>query len=93
MHFIAGFSTLVFLMIYVVGQIRALGYAGSVWLSISEQLASILLMLVIILIAVQGGRLGVAASNMLMAIGMVIAGIIVTAYVFLDMPPSLLLKD
>lgn len=91
-HFIAGFSTLVFLMIYVIGQIRALGYAGSVWLGISEQVASILLMLVIILIAVQGGRLGVAASNMLMAVGMVVAGVIVTAYVFLDMSPSVLFE-
>lgn len=90
-HFLAGFSTLVFLMIYVVGQIKALGYAGSVWLNISEELANILLMLVIFLISVQGGRLGVAASNMLMAVGMVIAGIIVAAYVFLDIPPSDLL--
>lgn len=85
-HFIAGFSTLVFLMIYVVGQIKALGYSGSVWLGISEELASTLLMGIIVLIAIQGGRLGVAASNMVMAVGMVIAAIIVCAYVFLDIP-------
>lgn len=84
-HFLAGIATLVFLTVYVVGQIRALGYTGSVWLNISEQLASILLMLVVLFIAVQGGRLGIAASNTIMCVGMLIAAAIVLYVIRADM--------
>jgi Na+/proline symporter len=77
-HFAAGLATFVFLSVYIIGQIRAVGLVAAEWLGISETLASTLLMLVIVIFTVQGGLLAVAVTDAIMCLGMVIGAIYVT---------------
>lgn len=76
-HFIAGLATFVFLSVFIIGQIRAVGLVASEWLGISNILASTLLMAVIIIFTMQGGLLAVAITDTIMCIGMLIASVIV----------------
>jgi len=76
-HFIAGLATFIFLSVYIIGQIRAVGLAASEWLNVSEQLASLMLMLVVVIFTMQGGLLAVAITDTIMCIGMLVASVIV----------------
>ncbi|WP_300758645.1 sodium:solute symporter [uncultured Brachyspira sp.] len=85
-HGFGGVATFVFLSVYIIGQIRAIGLVGSQWLGISEHTASIILMIVIIIFTVQGGLLAVAITDTVMCIGMLIASIIVYLTIVKDIP-------
>jgi Na+/proline symporter len=85
-HFIAGTATFVFLSVYMIGQIRAVGLVASEWLGISEILASALLMAVIVVFTMQGGLLAVAVTDTIMCIGMLVASIIVYVTIIRDIP-------
>lgn len=76
-HFVAGIATFVFLSVYIIGQIRAVGLVASEWLGVSQQLASLILMLVVVIFTMQGGLLAVAITDTIMCVGMIIASIIV----------------
>ncbi len=76
-HFVAGIATFVFLSVYIIGQIRAVGLVASEWLGLSEALAALILMLVVVIFTMQGGLLAVAITDTIMCIGMIIASIIV----------------
>ena len=76
-HGFGGLATFVFLSVFSIGQVRAVGLVASQWLGISEQLSSLLLMIVIIIFTVQGGLLAVAITDTIMCMGMVIASLIV----------------
>lgn len=75
-QFISGFATLLFLTVYVVGQIRAVGLVASEWLGVSQQTASIVLLCLIVVFTMQGGLLAVAITDTIMCIGMLIAAAI-----------------
>jgi len=83
-HFFAGLATFVFLSVYMIGQIRAVGLVASEWLGISEELSSIMLMLIIVIFTMQGGLLAVAVTDTIMCVGMVIAAIFVFVYIVKD---------
>ena len=85
-HGFGGIATFVFLSVYIIGQIRAIGLVGSQWLGISEHTASIILMIVIIIFTVQGGLLAVAITDTIMCIGMLIASVIVYLTIVKDIP-------
>lgn len=76
-HFVGGIATFVFLSVYIIGQIRAVGLVASEWLGITQALASIILMLVVVTFTMQGGLLAVAITDTIMCIGMLIASVIV----------------
>ena len=76
-HGFGGLATFVFLSVFSIGQVRAVGLVASQWLGISEQLSSLLLMIVIIIFTVQGGLLAVAITDTIMCMGMIIASLIV----------------
>ncbi len=76
-HFVGGFATFIFLSVFIIGQIRAVGLVASQWLGISVELSAIILMIVIVIFTVQGGLLAVALTDTLMAIGMLVASVIV----------------
>lgn len=76
-HFFAGLATFIFLSVYMIGQVRAVGLVASQWLGIPEVWASGLLMLVVAIFTIQGGLLAVAITDTLMCIGMLIAAVIV----------------
>jgi len=75
-QFISGFATLLFLTVYVVGQIRAVGLVAAEWLGVSQQTASILLLCLVVVFTMQGGLLAVAITDTIMCIGMLIAATI-----------------
>lgn len=83
-HFFAGLATFVFLSVYMIGQIRAVGLVASEWLGISEQLSSLLLMLIIVIFTVQGGLLAVAITDTIMCVGMLVAAVVVSVYIVKD---------
>lgn len=83
-HFFAGLATFVFLSVYMIGQIRAVGLVGAQWLGIPEIYASGLLMLVVAIFTIQGGLLAVAITDTLMCIGMLIAAVIVFVVIIQD---------
>ena len=83
-HFIAGLATFVFLSVYMVGQIRAVGLVASEWLQIPEIYASVVLLLVVTVFTMQGGLLAVALTDTIMCIGMIIASIIVFGVIIKD---------
>ncbi len=76
-HFFAGLATFIFLSVYIVGQIRAVGYVASEWLGISAELSAMLFMVVIVIFTMQGGLLAVAITDTLMCMGMLVASVIV----------------
>ena len=76
-HFFAGLATFVFLSVYMIGQIRAVGLIASEWLGISELAGSLLLLAVVVIFTMQGGLLAVAVTDTIMCMGMLIASIVV----------------
>lgn len=76
-HGFGGLATFVFLSVFSIGQVRAVGLVASQWLGISEQLSSLILMIVIIIFTVQGGLLAVAITDTIMCMGMIVASLIV----------------
>lgn len=85
-HFVAGLATFVFLSVYIIGQIRAVGLVASEWLGISQTFASMILVLVVIIFTMQGGLLAVAITDTIMCIGMLIASVIVYFTITSDIP-------
>ena len=76
-HFFAGLATFIFLSVYMIGQIRAVGFIASEWLQIPEIYASLIVMLVVAIFTIQGGLLAVAVTDTVMCIGMLIASLVV----------------
>lgn len=76
----------VFLTVFLTGQIRALGMLGSSWLDISPLAASALLLTIIAIYTLWGGLLAVAWTDTLMVVGMSIAAIYMTVQIFTDIP-------
>lgn len=83
---VAGLGTIIFLTVYMVGQIRATGLVAAEWLNTSEQLASFLLLAIIVIFTVQGGLLGVTVTDTIMCIGMLIGTIVIMARIRSDIP-------
>lgn len=81
-HFFAGMATFVFLSVYLIGQIRAVGLVASQWLGIPEIAASAMLMILIAVFTIQGGLLAVAMTDTLMCVGMVVSTLIVVGVIF-----------
>ena len=76
-HGFGGLATFVFLSVFSIGQVRAVGLVASQWLGISQEVSSLLLMIVIIIFTVQGGLLAVAITDTIMCMGMIVASLIV----------------
>ncbi|OLS02404.1 sodium:solute symporter family protein [Tissierella creatinophila] len=85
-HFVAGTATFIFLSVYIIGQIRAVGLVASEWLGVSEAIGSLLLMLVVVIFTMQGGLLAVAITDTIMCMGMLIASGIIYITIVKDIP-------
>jgi len=83
---IAGIATFVFLSVFIIGQIRAVGLVAAEWLGISPELAAVILMIVIVIFTVQGGLLAVAVTDTIMCMGMLVASVIVYTTIIKDIP-------
>ena len=83
---IGGIATFVFLSVFIIGQIRAVGLVAAEWLDVSPEIAAVILMTVIVIFTVQGGLLAVAITDTIMCVGMIIASIIVYTTIVRDTP-------
>lgn len=76
----------IFLTVFLTGQIRALGMLGGTWLHISPIAASAILLVIIAIYTLWGGLLAVAWTDTLMVVGMSVAGIYMAIQIFTDIP-------
>ncbi len=83
---ITSLGMVVFLTVFLTGQIRALGMLGGSWLEISPLAASALLLAIIAIYTMWGGLLAVAWTDTFMVIGMTLAAIYITIQIFTDIP-------
>ncbi|WP_206194350.1 sodium:solute symporter family protein [Shewanella sp. SNU WT4] len=83
----AAIIIILLLLVFLVGQIKALGLLGSQWLGISPTTASIIMVSIIILYTATGGLAAVAFTDTFMVIGMCISAVIIVATVFSDIAP------
>lgn len=81
---VAALISVVLLMVFMVGQIKAVGLLASSWLDISLTQGSVLILAVIIIYTMLGGLTAVAWTDTLMTMGMVIAALFIMAHVFND---------
>ena len=65
-HFLAALATFIFLSVYMIGQIRAVGSVASEWLGVKLQFSAIIFMAVVMIFTMQGGLLAVAITDTLM---------------------------
>lgn len=79
-------SMVIFLTVFLTGQIRALGMLGSSWLQISPLVASALLLAIIAIYTLWGGLLAVAWTDTFMVIGMSLAALYMSVQIFTDIP-------
>lgn len=79
---VAAVISIVLLMVFMVGQIKAVGLLASSWLGISLTQGSILIVSVIVIYTMMGGLTAVAWTDTLMTVGMVVAAILIMMNVF-----------
>lgn len=85
--------TIVLLLIFLVGQIKALGLLAGQWLGISQTTASLIMVAIIILYTSIGGLAAVAFTDTFMVLGMCLSAIIIMVTIFTDLPPSVLIEQ
>lgn len=83
---VTALGMVVFLTVFLTGQIRALGMLGGTWLHISPLAASAILLIIIAVYTLWGGLLAVAWTDTLMVVGMSVAAIYMTVQIFTDIP-------
>lgn len=84
---IAALITILLLLVFLVGQIKALGLLGAQWLGISHTSASLLMIGIIILYTSIGGLAAVAFTDTVMVVGMCLSAAIIVFTVFTDISP------
>ncbi|MCD9498247.1 sodium:solute symporter family protein [Photobacterium carnosum] len=85
--------TIVLLLIFLVGQIKALGLLAGQWLGISQTTASFIMVAIIILYTSIGGLAAVAFTDTFMVLGMCLSAIIIMVTIFTDLPPQQLIEQ
>ena len=83
---IAALITLLLLMVFMIGQIKAVGLLTSQWLGIPPWIASTVVISMIIFYTAFGGLAAVAWTDTLMVFGMVIACVYCVAVCLIDVP-------
>ncbi|MDP2531137.1 hypothetical protein Q8W16_00425 [Photobacterium damselae subsp. piscicida] len=84
----AAIITIVLLLVFLVGQIKALGLLAGQWLGIDAITASLMMVGVIILYTSVGGLAAVAFTDTFMVIGMCASALIVVVTIFADISPT-----
>ncbi|AGH82075.1 hypothetical protein PCNPT3_10685 [Psychromonas sp. CNPT3] len=80
--------SIVLLLIFLVGQIKALGLLTGQWLNIDNNSASLLMIGIIIIYTSIGGLAAVALTDAVMVVGMCISAVIIIFTIFSDVSPS-----
>ncbi|MGF1725400.1 sodium:solute symporter family protein [Photobacterium nomapromontoriensis] len=85
--------TIVLLLVFLVGQIKALGLLAAPWLGIDPNTASLLMIAIIVVYTSIGGLAAVTLTDAFMVIGMCISALIIVWTIFTDMPVTELLDS
>ena len=88
-----GFITLILLIVFLVGQIRAVGLLTAQWLDIQPWLASTIVISMIVFYTAFGGLAAVAWTDTVMVIGMVLACVYCSFVIFSDVSPMELVSQ
>lgn len=81
---VTSIGMVIFLTVFLTGQIRALGMLGGSWLGIDPKYASALLLIIIAIYTMWGGLLAVAWTDTFMVIGMAVAAVYMSVQIFTD---------
>ena len=84
----AAVVTIILLLVFLTGQIKAVGLLTAQWLDISRETAAVLVMGMIIFYTTLGGLQAVAITDTVMVVGMVIATVFICGQMFADMSLS-----
>ncbi len=85
--------TILLLMVFLVGQIKAVALLGSSWLGISFSTAAIVLTLVILIYTSVGGFSAIARTDAFMVVFMTISGVIILAYILKGLGADSSIRD
>ncbi|MEH6529801.1 MAG: sodium:solute symporter family protein [Photobacterium frigidiphilum] len=88
----AAIITIILLLVFLVGQIKALGLLAGQWLGIEQETAALLMVGIIILYTSIGGLAAVAFTDAFMVVGMCVSALIIVVTIFSDMSPSELIS-
>ncbi|MEZ8104529.1 sodium:solute symporter family protein [Vibrio clamense] len=89
----AAIITIILLLVFLVGQIKALGLLAGQWLGIDNNTAALLMIGIIIIYTSIGGLAAVAFTDAFMVIGMCVSALIIVVTIFSDMSPSELISN
>ncbi len=84
----AALVTVILLLVFLVGQIKALGLLAGQWLGIDNTTASLIMIGIIILYTSIGGLAAVAFTDTFMVMGMCVSAIIIVFTIFSDVSPT-----
>jgi sodium/proline symporter/sodium/pantothenate symporter len=87
----AALITILLLLVFMIGQVKALGLLAGQWLGISPTTASLIMVGIIILYTSVGGLAAVALTDTIMVIGMCASAAIIVVTVFSDISPTSLI--
>lgn len=85
---IASILTIIFTLVLLVAQVKALGVLGATWLGVPYLAAIGILMAVIVIYTLVGGLLAVAWSDVVMVVGMAIGVLAIIFVIFTNMSIS-----
>jgi len=85
---VAALITVILLLVFLVGQIKALGLLGGQWLGIDNTTASMIMIGIIIIYTSIGGLAAVAFTDTFMVIGMCVSAFIIVFTIFTDISPT-----
>ncbi|GLO63523.1 sodium:proline symporter [Vibrio sp. MACH09] len=83
----AAIITVLLLLVFLVGQVKALGLLAGQWLGIDNTTASLIMIGIIILYTSIGGLAAVAFTDTFMVLGMCVSAFIIVFTIFSDMSP------
>lgn len=84
-HGISSALTIIFLIVYLCAQIRAIGALCGIWLGVPETIASLVILGFIVFYTSFGGLLAVVWTDVVMVIGMMLGAIVINAQILGDM--------
>lgn len=89
---VAALITIALLLVFLIGQVKALGLLAGQWLGLSPTMASLIMVGIIILYTSIGGLAAVAFTDTVMMIGMCTSAAIIATTVFTDLSPTELIS-
>lgn len=89
----AAITTIMLLLIFLVGQIKAVGLLAGQWLDIDSETASLMMVFIIIIYTSIGGLAAVAYTDTFMVIGMLGSAFVILIAIFTDLSPPLLIEQ